>query len=128
VCSGAAPWRLQYGLLALFIFAPFALISYPTADDDPAGDRVRRLVLRSELVLCFLTMVGGVLSVVGRVLQDPPSANWGGFLAALGLGIGSVVLGLLGAVAVQWLQQGYPFNRRQGDERTWDVDGSGAAA
>jgi hypothetical protein len=47
--------------------------------------------------------VGGILSIVGRVMQVSPSQQWSAFFATLGTGVGSVCLGLLGIAAVKWL-------------------------
>jgi hypothetical protein len=61
------------------------------------------LVLQLELVLAVLTVLGGILSIVGRVLQVSPPQQWSAFFATLGTGVGSVCLGLLGVVVIRWL-------------------------
>jgi hypothetical protein len=70
---------------------------------DEVSEARTALVLRLELVLAVLTVVGGILSIVGRVMQVSPSQQWSAFFATLGTGVGSVCLGLLGIAAVQWL-------------------------
>jgi hypothetical protein len=60
-------------------------------------------VLRLVLTLALLTVLGGILSVVGRVLQYSPSQSWSSFFFTLGEGVGSVGMGILAIVVVRWL-------------------------
>jgi len=60
-------------------------------------------VLRLELLLAVLTVIGGTVSIVGRVMQVSPPQQWSAFFENLGSSLGSVVLGILGIVVVKCL-------------------------
>jgi hypothetical protein len=82
------------------------------------------LVLRLELALAALTILGGILAVVGRVMQTSPSQQWSAFFANLGTGIGSVCLGLVGIIVVRWLADDMRldlFTREDGKDRAQEV-------
>lgn len=99
VSGWAAP-----GAVALFLLAPLALVAWiGRREGDEVSEARTVLVLRLELVLAVLTVAGGILSIVGRVMQVSPSQEWSSFFATLGNGVGSVCLGLLGVAAVKWL-------------------------
>lgn len=92
------------GAVAVFLLAPLALVAWiGRRERDEVSEARTALVLRLELVLAVLTVVGGILSIVGRVMQVSPSQQWSAFFATLGTGVGSVCLGLLGIAAVKWL-------------------------
>ena len=95
----SAPWAV-----AVVLFGPLALVAWMgrREGDEISEDRAR-LVLRLELVLALLVVVGGVVSVVGRVMQFSPPQEWSAFFQILGIGLGSVVLGILGIVVVKWI-------------------------
>jgi hypothetical protein len=96
--SWSAPWAV-----AVFLLGPLALVAWiGRRDGDDSADRTR-LVLQLELVLAVLTVLGGILSIVGRVMQVSPPQQWSAFFATLGTGVGSVCLGLLGVVVIRWL-------------------------
>lgn len=90
--------------VAIFLLVPLGLVAWmsrrrPTdLFESRAG-----LVLRLSLTLAVLTVLAGVLSVVGRVLQYPPSSSWTSFFFTLGTGVGSVCMGALAIVVVRWL-------------------------
>ena len=76
-----------------------------TADNGPTEEgaavhirRARRLV-KTIMTMSALCVVGGLLSVTGRCLESTPGANWSTFVEAIGLTIGSVLLGLIGVFA-----------------------------
>jgi hypothetical protein len=90
--------------VAIFLLVPLGLVAWVSRRGP--GDRVESradLVLRLALTLALLTVLAGILSVVGRVLQYSPSESWSSFFVALGAGIGSVCLGILGIIVVHWL-------------------------
>lgn len=95
----SAPWAV-----AVVLLGPLALVAWMghREGDETSEDRTR-LVLRLELVLAFLVVVGGILAIVGRVMQFSPSQDWSAFFEILGTGLGSVVLGTLGIVVVKRL-------------------------
>lgn len=98
VSGWSAPWAV-----ALFLFGPLALVAWigQREGDEISEDRTR-LVLRLELVLAALAVVGGILSIVGLEMQFPEQ-QWSAFFVVLGTGVGSVVLGIVGILAVRWL-------------------------
>jgi hypothetical protein len=99
VSGWAAP-----GAVAVFLLVPVALVAWiGRREGDEVAEARTVLVLRLELVLAVLTVAGGILSIVGRVMQVAPSQQWSAFFATLGNGVGSVCLGLLGIAAVRWL-------------------------
>jgi hypothetical protein len=99
VSGWAAP-----GAVAVFLLAPLALVAWiGRRQGDEVSEARTVLVLRLELVLAVLTVAGGILSVVGRVMQVSPSQEWSVFFATLGNGVGSVCLGLLAIAAVKWI-------------------------
>jgi hypothetical protein len=99
VSGWAAP-----GAVAVFLLAPLALVAWIGQQKrDEVSEARTVLILRLELALAVLTVTGGILSIVGRVMQVAPSQQWSAFFATLGNGVGSVCLGLLGLAAVQWL-------------------------
>jgi hypothetical protein len=95
----SAPWAV-----AVVLLGPLALVAWmrQRGGDEISEDRTR-LVLRLELVFAFLVVVGGILAIVGRVMQISPSQEWSAFFAILGTGLGSVVLGIVGIVVVKRL-------------------------
>lgn len=99
----ASEWAAP-AAVAVFLLAPLALVAWigRREGDEVSGARTV-LVLRLELVLAVLTVAGGILSIVGRVMQVSPSQQWSAFFATLGNGLGSLCLGLLGIAAVRWL-------------------------
>jgi hypothetical protein len=95
----AAPW-----VVAVFLLGPLALVAWIGRQEGDEVSEVRsRLVLRLELALGVLTILGGIVGVVGRAMQVSPPQQWSSFFATLGTGVGSVVLGILGIVVVRWL-------------------------
>ena len=58
------------------------------------------MVVRLALGLAVLTVLGGILSIVGHVMQSLPSESWSAFFGVLGNGAGAVCLGLLAIFAV----------------------------
>ena len=119
--SWSAPWAV-----AVFLLGPLALVAWAGRrdGDDFAEDRTR-LVLRLELVLAVLTALGGILSIVGRVMQVSPSLQWSAFFATLGTGVGAVGLGFLGMVVVKWLGDDLQADlppRRGGGDTTDEVE------
>jgi hypothetical protein len=97
--SWSAPWAV-----AVFLLGPLALVARigRREGDEVSADR-SRLVLRLELVLAVLTVIGGIVAIVGRVMQVSPPQQWSAFFATLGTGVGSVCLGLLAVVVIRWL-------------------------
>lgn len=87
--------------VAVFLVVPLALVAWlqRRAGDELSGSRTA-LVLRLALALAVLTILGGIVSVVGNALSVSPSVAWSPFLWSLGSGLGSVVLGVVGIVAV----------------------------
>jgi hypothetical protein len=112
--SWSAPWAV-----AVFLLGPLALVAWiGRREGDDSADRTR-LVLQLELVLAVLTVLGGILSIVGRVMQVSPPQQWSAFFATLGTGVGSVCLGLLGVVVIRWLASDLHvdvFARRDADD------------
>lgn len=99
----ASGWSPPAGVV-VFLLAPLALVAWTgKRTGDELSEERTRLVLRLELVLALLTAVGGVLSVVGRVMQYSPPQEWSAFFVTLGNGVASVFLGLVAIVAVKWL-------------------------
>jgi hypothetical protein len=90
--------------VAIFLLVPLGLVAWVSrrGPSDFAEDR-STLVLRLVLTLALLTVLGGILSVVGRVLQYSPSQSWSSFFFTLGEGVGSVGMGILAIVVVRWL-------------------------
>jgi hypothetical protein len=95
----SAPWAV-----AVFLLGPLALVAWmgQREGDEISEDRTR-VVLRLELLLAVLTVIGGTVSIVGRVMQVSPPQQWSAFFENLGSSLGSVVLGILGIVVVKWL-------------------------
>jgi hypothetical protein len=112
--SWSAPWAV-----AVFLLGPLALVAWiGRREGDDSADRTR-LVLQLELILAVLTVLGGILSIVGRVMQVSPPQQWSAFFATLGTGVGSVCLGLLGVVVIRWLASDLHvdlFARRDADD------------
>ena len=101
--SIATGWSEPAGVV-VFLLGPLALVAWigKRDADEVSGARLR-LVLRLEIALALLTVAGGILSIVGHVMQTSPSQAWSTFFFTLGNGLGSVCLGILGLVAVKWL-------------------------
>ena len=101
--SLASAWSVPWAV-AVFLLGPLALVAWmgQREGDEVSGDRTR-VVLRLELVLAVLTVVGGTVSIVGRVMQVSPPQQWSALFENLGSSLGSVVLGILGIVVVKWL-------------------------
>jgi hypothetical protein len=99
----ASAWSVPWAV-AVFLFGPLALVAWmgQREGDEVSGDRAR-VVLRLELVLAVLTVVGGAVSIVGRVMQVSPPQQWSAFFENLGSSLGSVVLGVVGIVVVTHL-------------------------
>lgn len=116
----SAPW-----VVAVFLLGPLGLVAWiGRRKGDETSDVRSRLVLRLELVLAALTILGGILAVVGRVMQTSPSQQWSAFFANLGTGIGSVCLGLVGIIVVRWLADDMRldlFTREDGKDRGQEV-------
>lgn len=90
--------------VVVFLFGPLALVAWiGRREGDEISKERTRVVLRLELVLAVLTVIAGIVSIVGRVVQLSPSQQWSGFFETLGLGIGSVCLGIVAVVVVGWL-------------------------
>jgi hypothetical protein len=105
VSGWSVPWAVAVSLLG-----PLALVAWiGRRDPDEDAEARTGLVLRLELVLAALTILGGSLSIVGRAVQLSPPQQWSAFFYALGSGVGSVVLGLLGVVVVKWLADDMQF-------------------
>jgi hypothetical protein len=108
--SWAAPQSAALFVLGSLALAWWQLESWTNDDGDPfdaeAFVHLRRATIatRIDLALSLLTIVGGVLIVVGTSLQESPNQNWSVFVVNLGVAIGSVVLGAVGAVASRRLQ------------------------
>jgi hypothetical protein len=108
--SWAAPQSAAIFVLGSLALAWWQIESW-TNDDGDAFDaeafvHLRRatIVTRIDLVVSLLTIVGGVLVVVGTSLQESPNQNWTEFVVNLGIALGSVVLGVVGVVAARRLQ------------------------
>lgn len=93
--SIASEWSAP-GVVVAFLLGPLALVTWSRmrGGDEIAGDR-RELVVRLALGLAVLTVLGGILSIVGHVMQSSPSENWSAFFGVLGSGAGAICLGLL---------------------------------
>jgi hypothetical protein len=106
----AAPQSAAFFVLGSLALAWWQIESWTNDDGDPfdaeAFVHLRRvaIVTRIDLVLSWLTIVGGVLVVVGTSLQESPHQNWSLFAENLGIALGSVVLGVVGLVAARRLQ------------------------
>jgi hypothetical protein len=99
----ASEWSAPWAVVA-FLLGPLAIVAWlGRRERDEDSEARSGLVLRLELLLAVLTVLGGILSIAGRQMQFPPSESWGQFFATLGLGVGSVGLGLLAVVVVKWL-------------------------
>jgi hypothetical protein len=114
--------------VAFFLIGPLALaVGVHRSGGDESSETRMALVMRLALALAVLTVLGGIVSVVGHVLQVSPSENWSSFFFTLGWGLGSVVLGLLVIVAVTRLaadmqidlltRQGAGGPMEEGDDR-----------
>jgi hypothetical protein len=117
--SIASEWSAP-GIVVGFLLGPLALVAWTRMRGGPdiAGGR-RELVLRLALGLAVLTVLGGILSIVGRVLELSPSQQWSGFFGVLGNGVGAICLGLLTIFVVTRLSgdmQLDAFARRSGDD------------
>jgi len=101
--SLASAWSAPCAV-AVFLLGPLALVAWmgQREGDEISEDRTR-VVLRLELLLAVLTVIGGTVSIVGRVMQVSPPQQWSAFFENLGSSLGSVVLGILGIVVVKWL-------------------------
>jgi hypothetical protein len=106
----AAPQSAAIFVLGSLALAWWQIESWTNDDGDPfdaeAFVHLQRaaIVTRIDLVLSLLTIVGGVLVVVGTTLQESPHQNWSLFAENLGIALGSVVLGVVGVVAARRLQ------------------------
>lgn len=121
----ASQWAAPWAVVA-FLLGPLALIVWIGKRDDGEVTRARSLlILRLELVLALLTILGGILSIAGRVMQVSPSENWSLFFAVLGIGLGSVLLGTLGVLVVKWVADDLQFELlpRQGGGADAEHDG-----
>jgi hypothetical protein len=99
----ASEWSAPWAVVA-FLLGPLAIVAWlGRRERDEDSEARSGLVLRLELLLAVLTVLGGILSIAGRQMQFPPSESWAQFFATLGLGVGSVGLGLLAVVVVKWL-------------------------
>lgn len=95
----SAPWAV-----AVVLLGPLALVAWMgQREGDEISEHRTRLVLRLELVLALLIVVGGIVAIVGRAMQSSPSQDWSVFFEILGTGLGSVVLGIVGIVVIKWL-------------------------
>jgi len=92
----ASEWSAPWAVVA-FLLGPLAIVAWlgRRDRDEDSGARCG-LVLRFELLLAVLTVLGGIVSIAGRQMQFSPSENWSQFFATLGLG-------LLAVVVVKWL-------------------------
>ena len=101
--SIASAWSVPWAV-AVVLLGPLALVAWmgQREGDEISEDRTR-VVLRLELLLAVLTVIGGTVSIVGRVMQVSPPQQWSAFFENLGSSLGSVVLGILGIVVVKWL-------------------------
>lgn len=99
----ATDWSNPAAVIA-FLLAPLALVAWiRTREGDELSESHCQLVLRLAGVLAVLTVLGGILSIVGHVMQISPSENWSLFLGVLGSGLGAVGLGIVGLVVVMRL-------------------------
>jgi hypothetical protein len=96
-------WSLP-PVVVVFLLGPLGIVAWirQRGGDEISAARAG-LVLRLEFVLAMLTVIGGIVSIVGRVIETSPAQQWSGFFETLGLGVGSVCLGVLGVVIVRWL-------------------------
>ena len=102
--SLASDWS-QPGLVVTFLLGPLALVAWirQRGGGDELTEARTGLVVRLALVLAVLTILGGALSIVGRVLQVSPSENWGSFFGILGTGAGAICWGIIGRYgAARW--------------------------
>jgi hypothetical protein len=95
--SLASDWSSP-GIVVAFLLGPLALVAWirQRGGGDELTEARTRLAVRLALVLAVLTVLGGALSIVGRVLQFAPSDNWGSFFGILGTGAGAICLGIMG--------------------------------
>ncbi|HEY6473993.1 MAG TPA: hypothetical protein VIY26_13960, partial [Acidimicrobiales bacterium] len=97
--------------VAVFLLVPLGLVAWMSRRRPTELSESRAvLVLRLVLTLALLTVLGGILSVVGRVLQYSPSESWSSFFFTLGAGVGSVGMGVLALVVVRWLAEDVPLS------------------
>jgi hypothetical protein len=99
----AAGWSAA-AAVAVFLLGPLALVAWiARRQGDEISEERTRLVLRLDLILAVLTVVGGIVSIVGRVMQFSPPQEWSAFFVTLGNSVASVSLGLLAIVVIRWL-------------------------
>jgi hypothetical protein len=122
--SLASDWS-QPGLVVAFLLGPLALVAWirQQGAGDELTDARTRLVVRLALVLAVLTVLGGALSIVGRVLQFVPSQNWGSFFGILGTGAGAICLGIIGMYVAVRLSDAVPAPADADDVAWGDEDG-----
>jgi hypothetical protein len=90
--------------VAVFLVVPLALVVWlQRRGGDELSESRTALVLRLALALAVLTILGGIVYVVGNALSVSPSVAWSPFLLSLGSGLGSLVLGVVGIVVVTHL-------------------------
>jgi hypothetical protein len=105
----ASPQSAALFLLGSLGLAWWQIELWTNDDGDPFDEeafvhlRRTETVARIDLVLSLLTVVGGVLIVVGTLLLASPGDNWSVFAVNLGIALGSVLLGIVGAVAARRL-------------------------
>jgi hypothetical protein len=95
--SLASEWSSP-GIVVAFLLGPLALVAWirKRGGGDELTEARTRLAVRLALGLAVLTVLGGALSIVGRVLQFAPSENWASFFGILGTGAGAICLGIVG--------------------------------
>lgn len=95
--SLASQWSAP-GIVVAFLLGPLALVAWIRArgGGDELTEARTALAVRLALALGVLTVIGGALSIVGRVLQFSPPVNWGVFFSILGEGAGAICLGIMG--------------------------------
>lgn len=101
----ASGWAAPAAVV-VFLLGPLALVAWMNLEGGGVSEERSGLVLTLELVLAILTVIGGIVSIVGHVLQFSPSVDWSSFFLTLGNGLGSVVLGFLGLALIKWLADG----------------------